>query len=350
MSTEKSFASDNHAGVHPKILEAIVAANDGTAHAYGEDRYTKSAIAKFREIFGASTEVFFVFNGTAANVLSVQALARSHEAVFCTEVAHLNTDECGAPEAITGCKLFALPHQHGKLSAAGLKVADAVITQNRSSMHRVQPKVLTITQSTEFGTVYSVAETKAIADFAHERGMYLHMDGARIANAAAALGVGLKELTADAGVDVLSFGGTKNGLLGVEAVVFFRPELAEGFKHVRKQSMQLASKMRYFSTQFEAIFRDDLWLKNAQHANAMASLLAEGLETIPEITITRPVQANAVFATLPPTLIPKLQEKFFFYVWDPAIHEARLMTAFNTPEEDVHAFVATLSALVRGLA
>lgn len=301
-----------------------------------------------KNVFGSNIEVFFVFNGTAANVLSLKTITKPHQAIFCTEVAHIQNDECGAPEAITGCKLLSLPHQNGKLTSQSLAVAERKILDAKASIpHQVQPKTLSMTQSTELGTVYSISETKMIADFAHKHGMLLHMDGARISNAVAKLDVSLKEATIDAGLDVLSFGGTKNGLLGVDAIVFFRPELAQDFVLIRKQNLQLASKMRFFSVQFDALLTNELWKENAQHANRMASILAEGLLKIPGITITRPVEANAVFAVLPKAIIPELKKKFYFYDWDGSTGEARLMTSFNTSKKDIEAFLEETLRLAR---
>jgi threonine aldolase len=279
MKPSRSFASDNNAVVHPEVLEAIRRANQGHVVGYGDDPQTESAVGKFREEFGAEAEVFFVFNGTAANVLSLQALTRPFHAVLCPELSHIYTDECGAPEKFTGCKLVPLPAPGGKLTVETVAHAYHGI----GDQHHVQPRVISITQSTEMGTVYRPAEVEALARFAHDRQMFLHMDGARIANAVAAQGpsLSLRQATRDLGVDVLSFGGTKNGLMGVEAVLFFRPELAEDFSFVRKQGMQLASKMRYLSVQMEALLTDDLWRRNAEQANRMARLLEQEMKKIP---------------------------------------------------------------------
>lgn len=335
---KRSFASDNYAGIHPEILKAIAAANVEHAAAYGADDLTSAALASFRRHFGSQVEVGFVFNGTAANVLSLRAVTESYNAVVCAETAHINVDECGAPEKFLGCKLLAVPTPDGKL-VPGLieRVARA-----NGDQHHVQPRVLSITQSTELGTVYTVAEIRALAEFARSRGMFLHVDGARISNAAAALGVSLKAMTADAGVDVLSFGGTKNGMMLGEAVVFFRPELAENFRFHRKQAMQLASKMRFISAQFEAMLSNDLWLKNARHANDMARLLASEVKGAEGIEITQPVDANAVFARLPREQIARLQEKFHFYVWNETTSEVRWMCSWDTTEDDVRAFAKAI--------
>ena len=274
MKPARSFASDNNASVHPAIIQAISAVNQGHTVGYGDDPYTQSAMRKFREHFGRGVEVFMVFNGTAANVLSFAALTNPYHAVICAEGAHVYVDECGAPEKLTGCKLIPIPTENGKLTVEEVsKVYHGVGDQ-----HHVQPRVISITQSTEVGTVYQPDEVKALAKFAHDRGMFLHVDGARIANAAASLKLNLREATRDLGVDVLSFGGTKNGAMGAEAVVFFDQTLARDFLFRRKQGMQLASKMRYISAQLDELLTDDLWLKNARHSNRMAKLLERELK------------------------------------------------------------------------
>lgn len=347
MKPTKNFASDNNAGIHPEIMKAIVEANQGYAPAYGDDPYTQRAIAKFREHFGSEVEVFFVFNGTGANVLGLQALTGSFNAVIAPETAHINCDEGGAPEKFTGCKLYTVPTKDGKLNVELIKpLLDTIGNQ-----HHNQPKVVSITQSTELGTVYTAEEVKVIADFLHERQMYLHMDGARLANAAAGLGCEMRKITGDAGVDVLSFGGTKNGLMIGEAVVLFRPELAKNFKYLRKQGMQLASKLRFISAQFERLLTNGLWLRNAENANQMARLLGAGLEKIPGITIAQKVEANGVFAVLPREIIPAVQKIYPFYVWDEANSVVRLMNSFDTTAEDVLAFVETVreAMLEKGL-
>lgn len=342
MKPVRSFASDNNAVVHPEVLEAMRSANEGHEVGYGDDRCTASAVAKFREHFGADVEVFFVFNGTAANVLSLQALTRPHHAVLCAEFSHIYTDECGAPERFTGCKLVPVAAPLGRLEPETVAHAYHGI----GDQHHVQPKVIAITQSTEMGTLYTPEQIKALAQFAHERKMFLHMDGARISNAAAAQGCTLRQATRDLGVDVLSFGGTKNGLMGVEAVVFFCPELAEEFLYVRKQGMQLASKMRYMSAQMEALLTNDLWRRNAERANAMARLLEEEVRKIDGVKIVYPVQANGVFAQIPREAIAKIQERYFFYVWSEEESVARWMCAFDTTEEDVRQFAAFVREVV----
>ena len=339
-----NFASDNHAGVHPEILAAISNVNHDHVQAYGDDDYTKSAIQKFKSVFGDQTEVFFVFNGTAANVLGLQAVLNSFESILCAQSAHIHVDECGAPEKFIGSKLITIPTSDGKLtSELILPFCNGVGDQ-----HHSQPRVISIAQSTEYGTVYTIEEVRALAKFAHERGMILHVDGARISNAAASLGVGLKELTKDLGVDILSYGGTKNGALFGEAVLFFKPELAKNFKYIRKQGMQLASKMRFLSIQLETLLTNDLWLKNAKQANEMAQLLYQEVSKINSIKISQKPQANAVFAILPSSVIPKIQEKYLFYVWKsdifPGMEEVRWMTSFNTSKEDVLNFVEAIKS------
>ena len=342
MKPKRSFASDNNAMVHPEVLEAIRRANDGHVVGYGDDPYTEAAVAKFRENFGDDVQVFFVFNGTAANVLSLQALARPYQAVLCPELSHIYTDECGAPERLTGCKLIPLPAPDGKLTVEAVGQAYHGI----GDQHHVQPRVISITQSTEMGTVYKPGEVEALARFAHERKMFLHMDGARISNAVTALGLTLRQATRDLGVDVLSFGGTKNGLMGVEAVVFFRPELAEDFKFLRKQGMQLASKMRFMAVQMDALLTGELWKRNALHANRMAKLLEAEVSKIPGVTIVYPVEANGVFARIPHASIAAIQERYFFYVWSEEESVVRWMCSFDTTEEDVREFAAFVGEVV----
>jgi threonine aldolase len=335
MKPDRSFASDNNAVIHPEVLAAIERANRGHAVGYGKDRNTESAVAKFQEEFGDDVAVFCVFNGTAANVLSLQALTRSYEAVLCPELSHIYVDECGAPEKFTGCKLVPLPAPDGKLTIETVERAYHGI----GDQHHVQPRVISITQSTEMGTIYKTHEVQELARFAHDRKMFLHMDGARISNAAAAQRLSLRQATRDLGVDVLSFGGTKNGLMGVEAVVFFRPELAQNFLFVRKQGMQLASKMRFLSVQMEALLTDRLWHRNADHANRMARLLESEVKGIPGVRIVYPVEANGVFAQIPHAAIQKIQERYFFYVWSEEEAVVRWMCSFDTTEEDVREFV-----------
>jgi len=334
MKPSRSFASDNNAGIHPAILEAISRVNQGHVVGYGADPYTGSAAGKFREHFGDDAEVFFVFNGTGANVLSLQSLTRSFQAVICSAGAHIYTDECGAPEKLTGCKLLPVEPVNGKIDVDLVRHAYHGIGDE----HHVQPKVISITQATETGTVYQPGEIQELARFAHDHDLYLHLDGARIANAAAALGQTLRAATRDLGVDVLSFGGTKNGIMGGEAVVFFRPDLARDFLFWRKQSMQLASKMRFIAAQMEALLENDLWLANALHANQMARLLEKAVRQIPGIEVVYPVEANGVFARVPRSAIAKLQEQYFFYIWNEEESVVRWMCSFDTTEEDVANF------------
>lgn len=338
MNIKRGFASDNNAGVHPRVMDALNAANSGHVVAYGDDRFTEAAIARFREQFGAGARVFFVFGGTGANVTGLSAMTRPHHAVVCAETAHISVDECGAPEKFAGCKLLALQTPDGKLTPALVQPLLARV----GDQHHVQPRVVSISQATELGTVYTTAEIKSLAEFAHARGMLVHVDGARIANAAAHLGVSLRELTTEAGVDVLSFGGTKNGMMYGEAVVFFDAERAHDFKFTRKQAAQLPSKMRFIAAQFDALLAEDLWLQNAAHANRMARLLAAGLEQIPHVKIMQKVEANAVFALLPREQVAAIQQHFFFYVWNEETSEVRLMCSFDTTEEDVRELVSVI--------
>ena len=334
MKPVRSFASDNNAGIHPKVLQALAQANTGHAVGYGDDSYTQAAIGKFKRHFGADVEVFIVFNGTAANCLSLKALTQSYQAVICTEAAHIYTDECGAPEKFTGSKLIPVAAPDGKLTVESVSHAYHGI----GDQHHVQPRVVSITQSTEMGTVYQPKEIRELARFAHDRKMFLHMDGARIANAAVSLGLNLRQATRDLGVDVLSFGGTKNGAMGAEAVVFFDKKLAQDFLYMRKQGMQLASKMRFISAQFEALLSGDLWRRNAQHANQMAGLLKKAVEKIPQVKIVYPVEANGVFAQIPKRAIARLQRRYFFYVWNEERSVVRWMCSFDTTEADVRQF------------
>jgi threonine aldolase len=340
--SERGFASDNSATIHPDVLAAIARVNVGHAFGYGHDDYTRSVEAMFREHFGANARAFFVFNGTAANVLSLRAACRPWQAVVAAETGHLNVDECGAPEAIAGVKLLTVPGEDGKVTPELVRSR----IERVGDEHAVQPRVVSISQCTELGTWYSPEETRALAELAHDRGMMLHVDGARLSNAAAALELPLRALSTDAGVDIVSFGGTKNGLLGAEAVVVLAPELADGFEYLRKQSLQLASKMRFLAAQFEALLSDDLWRRCATHANAMARRLGAAVGDVPGLWITRPVQTNAVFATLPRTATAALQEGFAFYVWDERTGEVRWMCSWDTTEEDVDAFAQAVRETV----
>ena len=331
----RAFASDNWAGVHPEVLASLAAANVGHVPAYGEDSYTHEAVSRIRRELGEDAEVFLVFGGTAANVLCLQSMVQSHQAVICAETAHVHVHECGAAEKHIGCKLLPVPSPNGKITVAGIREH----LHDIGNEHHVQPRAITITQATEYGTVYTPQEIRAIADFAHSHSLLLHMDGARVFNAAAYLNVPLKAITSGAGVDALSFGGTKNGLMAAEAVVFFKSTLADDFEFKRMQNMQLSSKMRFIAAQFNALLTNNLWKRSATHANSMAQLLARGLSEIDGIRLTQEVQANEVFAIIPPKVIARVQEQWFFHVWNEKTSEARLITSFDTTEEDIADFI-----------
>ncbi len=343
MTGQRHFASDNSAGVHPAVLAAIAEANVGHEPAYGHDPYSERAAGLFRGHFGEAARAWLVFNGTAANVLGLNALTQPHHAVICADGAHINVDECGAPERFTGCKLLPVPTPDGKLRPADI----APWLGYRGDEHRVQPRVVSISQATEVGTVYQVGEIRALAEAAHQHGLLLHMDGARLANAAVSLGGSLRDCTTDAGVDVLSFGGTKNGLLGAEAVVFLHGGGDADMPFQRKQGMQLASKMRFLAAQFIALLGTDLWQESAAHANRMARLLAARVRDVPRITVTQPVEANGVFARVPPEHIPALQARASFLVWNAGTSEVRWMTAWDTTEDDVERFAVAVREIVR---
>ncbi|WP_030740966.1 threonine aldolase family protein [Streptomyces sp. NRRL F-5135] len=334
----RGFASDNYAGAHPEVLAALALANGGHQVAYGEDEYTDHLRRIMHSHFGADAETFPVFNGTGANVVALQALTDRRGAVVCAETAHINVDEGGAPERVAGLKLLTVPTPDGKLTP---ELIDRQ-AYGWDDEHRAMPQVVSITQSTELGTVYTPDEVRAICEHAHERGMKVHLDGARIANAAASLNVPMRAFTNAAGVDVLSYGGTKNGMLFGEAVVVLNPDAARAMKHLRKLSMQLPSKMRFVSVQLEALLAKDLWLRNARHSNAMAQRLAAGVRAVDGVEILHPVQANAVFARLPHDAGERLQERFRFYFWDEKAGDVRWMCAFDTTEEDIDAFVQAL--------
>jgi threonine aldolase len=335
MTSNDEFGSDNHSGVHPEIMKAIESVNVGYSIAYGDDEYTSRAVKKFKEHFGKNIEVYFVGNGTAANILGIKSVVDSFNSIYCAETAHLNVHECCGPEKFTGCKLTVIPTPDGKLTVELLKP----YIVGFGDPHMAQPKVISITQSTEYGTVYTPKEIKKLADFTHKNKMLLHMDGARLCNAAASLNCNLAAITTDVGVDVLSFGGTKNGMMFGDAVVFYDKKLSKNFEFYRKQGMHLTSKMRYISAQFEALLSNDLWLKNAKHANNKAKLLYNEVKNIPQIKVTQKVEVNAVFASLPKKIIPKLQKKYAFHVFNEKTSEIRWMCAFNTTEKDVIEFV-----------
>jgi threonine aldolase len=347
MTVSRGFGSDNHAGILPEALAAISTANEGHAESYGHDELTAAVEQRFRDVFGDGARTFLVFNGTGANVVALRALLRPWEGVVCAETAHLNTDEGGAPEALAGIKLLAVPTPDGKLTP------DLVRTRlaRFGDEHAVQPRVLSISQSTELGTVYTADEIRALADLAHGEGLLVHVDGARLTNAAAALDLPLRALTTDVGVDVVSFGGTKAGLLAGEAVVLLRAGAAvDAMPYLRKQSMQLASKMRFIAAQFDALLTDELWRRAAGHANAMAARLADAVTGVPGVTVTQTVQANAVFAILPRPAAVRLRERWFFYTCDEATGEVRWMCSWHPTEADVDAFAADDAAAVQAAA
>ena len=334
----RGFGSDNFSGVLPEVFKALEEAAYGHQHSYEEDVYSEKAIQDFKNVFGENIRVFFVYNGTGANILSLSAFTHSYNAVICAETAHINVDECGAIEKQSGCKLLTVPTFDGKLTTG--------LIQNHmhgfGEQHHSQPKMISLTQCTELGTVYTPAELKEICDYAHAHRMYVHMDGARIANACAALNLSLKELTVDCGVDILSFGGTKNGLMMGECVIVFNKDLQPEARFIRKQSAQLASKMRYLSCQFTAYLTDNLWLKNANHANAMAAKLYTELKKLPEVTFTQKAESNQLFLTMPRPVIDRMLESYFFYFWNEERNEIRLVTSFDTTEEDVDEFIRLL--------
>lgn len=342
----RGFASDNYAGVHPEVLQALTDANEGHQVSYGEDDYTTRLADVVREHFGARAEVFPVFNGTGANVLSLTAMMPRWGAVICSSLAHIHTDEGGAPERVSGLKLYPVSHHQGKITPKDI----ATEAFGFGDEHRAQPAVVSITQSTELGTVYTPSEIKDIADFAHEKGMLLHMDGARLWNAAASLGLPFSAFTSDVGVDIVSLGGTKNGLMGAEAIVVINPDAVEGLIYLRKMSMQLASKMRFVSAQLLALFDDDLGLRSATHANTMAKRLRDALEegiasgALSGLSFSAPTDANGVFAVLDPEVSDRIRQTFRFYDWDRSVGEVRWMCSFDTTEEDIDRFVATITA------
>lgn len=339
---KKGFASDNNSGIRPEIFKAMEAANVGHVVGYGDDPYTQKAIEIFKEKFGNDTKVYFVFNGTGANVLGLSTVTQSFHSVICAETAHIQEDECGAPEKFTGCKLIPVEPVNGKVTP------EAVLPHLKGFdfEHHSQPRVISISQVTEMGTVYQPHEIIALADLAHKNNMFLHMDGARIANAAVSLDKEFREFTRDCGVDILSFGGTKNGMMMGEAVLFFNAELTDLTKYIRKQSMQLYSKMRFVGVQFIAYFENDLWKNTAAHANKMAKLLEKEVAKIPEIKIIEPVEANGIFAAVPKRIIEPLQRKFFFYIWNEQRSEVRWMCSFDTTEQEIHDFVALIRKLL----
>lgn len=335
---KRGFASDNNAGVHPDILKEVFAANQGHVKGYGADKYTEEAVSLLREHLGSQAELYFVFTGTAANVLGLTGVMRSWNAVITASTAHLETDECGAPEKFVGCKILTVDTPDGKITPG-------LIEKHMHGFdfeHHSQPKVVSITQTTEMGTLYTAAEISEIADYTHSKGLLLHMDGARLANAAVALNQPFRAFTADAGVDVLSFGGTKNGMMFGEAICFLKPGLSADFKYIRKQGMQLASKMRFISAQYIGYFKNDLWKKCAEHSNAMAKTFAEKLRDIKGIKITQKVESNGIFVIMPKPIAEKITSQYFFYPWNEQLSEYRLMTSWDTTEEDIDNFIELL--------
>jgi len=333
-----SLGSDNHSGVHPRVMEALLAANRGHAHAYGMDELCELTAREFKRIFGPEAEAQYVFTGTAANVLSASGLVRSFEAVVCSEVAHLHLDECGAPEKFLGGKLWTIKSPDGRIQPEQI----AEVLQRQGDQHFAQPRLVSLTQPTELGVCYSLEELHAWRKFTREKNLMLHLDGARLCNAAVNLGCTLREMTAEIGVDVVSFGGTKNGLMGAEAVILFSPKAKENFKFYRKQAMQLSSKTRFLAAQFHAYLHGDLWLEIAQHVTATAKDLSQRLEEFPEIRVEFPVQSNALFVRLPKPWTSPLREKFFFYVWDPEINLCRWMISFDWREETTERLISAL--------
>lgn len=334
----RGFGSDNFSGVLPEVFKALEEASYGHQHSYGEDAYSEKAIADFRSVFGQQVEVFFVYNGTGANILSLSAFTRSYQAIICAETAHINVDECGAIEKQSGSKLLTVPTFDGKLNIGLIRNH----MHGFGEQHHVQPKIISLTQCTELGTVYTPEELREICDFAHAHDMYVHMDGARLSNAIAYLGCDPKTITTDAGIDVLSFGGTKNGMLFGEAVIFFNTSVKEEIPYLRKQLMQLHSKTRFIAAQFSAVLKDNLWLRTAGHANRMAQQLASEAAKIPGIRITQEVQGNEIFAIIPREKIKILQQECFFYVWDEDASEIRWVCSFDTTESDVIEFINLL--------
>jgi threonine aldolase len=338
----RSFASDNNSGVHPRIMDAIIQANQDHTIGYGHDEYTFEAEKTVRSIFGEDVHPYFVFNGTGANVIALQAITRSFHSIICADTAHIYGDECGAPARLTGAVVLPVKTPDGKLTPELIQTE----LHGIGEQHHSQPKVVYISQSTEMGAIYSQEEVRAICDFAHANHLYVHMDGSRLANACARLGVGMRELSRDCGVDILSLGGTKNGMMIGEMVIAFKTELKEDILFIRKQSAQLYSKMRYLSAQYIAYFQNDLWLKNASHANEMAKYLAGQLSSFPEIRFTQKIESNSLFLIMPEEIIPRMQEKYFFYMWDEDINEIRLVCSWDTTKDDVDAFISHLKVLL----
>lgn len=331
----RSFASDNNSGVHPLIMEALNRANQDHAVGYGDDPWTEEAVRKIKEVFTPDCEPLFVFNGTGSNAVALQLCTRPYNLIICAESAHIYVDECGSPTRMTGCQIRPVVTADGKLTPESI----LPYLCHFGEQHHSQPGVIYISQCTELGTIYNPDELRALTELAHQYGMYVHMDGARLANACAALNLSFKELTVDCGIDILSFGGTKNGLMLGESVIIFHPDLKKEAYFVRKQSAQLASKLRYLSCQFTAYLTDDLWLKNATHANAMARKLYDGLKGIPGVQFTQVVSSNQLFLTMPRPVINELLKDYFFYFWNEAADEIRFVTSFDTTEKDIEALL-----------
>ena len=336
-----TFASDNTSGVHPKVMEALNKANVGAAEPYGDDPWTAEAEGCFKALFGDDVDVFLVPLGTGANVLGFNRMIRSWHSILCSDMAHTHTSESGAVEAVVGCKMTPIPSVHGKISAGALS---AYLT-DMGSPHHSQPGLVALTQSTEVATVYTPEEIKAIVDVAHANGLFVHMDGARIANAAVALGCDVRSFTKDLGVDMMSFGGTKNGMMMADSVVVFNKDFVRDFVTLRKQNLQLASKMRFLAAQYIAYFKDGLWLENARHANNMARLLADLISGMPHVELAHPVESNGVFVNMKPEHIAALQRQYMFHEVEPSVHTVRWMLSFNTSEEQVRAFAKAIGAL-----
>ena len=332
----KSFASDNWAAACPEVMQALIEANTEYAAAYGDDDFTKDAQSEFKKLFGAESKTYFVYNGSAANIMALSSVSHSFNAVICAEHAHINVDECGGFENFSGAKLLDIPTDNGKLTPAML----LPFVEADRYPHQSVPNVITITQATEVGTIYTVGEIKKLADFAHQYNLLLHVDGARIANAVVALNTDFKSMITDTGVDILSFGGTKNGMMFGEAVVFLKPELAKHFELFRKQGMQLHSKMRFISAQFIGLLQNEVWRKNAEHANKMTAYLAKRLEEFPEIRFSQKVESNGIWAIIPQALAEKMQNAHFFYPWNESKNEYRLMCSWDTTVEEIDGFVA----------
>jgi len=339
----RSFASDNNSGVHPLIIQAIIDANQGHAVGYGDDEWTGKADSIFRRIFGEDVQPYYTFNGTGANITALQAVVSSYQSIICATTAHINSDECGAPVKATSAVLKPVSTPDGKLTPELIKAE----LHGLGVQHHSQPKVVSISQSTEMGTVYTAEELKTLCDFAHSHNLYVHLDGSRLANACAHLGIGLRELSRDCGVDILSLGGTKNGLMMGEAVVAFRPEWNDSLMYYRKQSAQLYSKMRFLSVQYITYLQDGLWLQNAEHSNAMAQYLAEQIRNLPEVIFTQKVEANSLFLILPQEVIRKMLEHYFFYMWNEDTNEIRLVCSWDTTQQDIDTFVDCLNKILK---